>query len=309
MNAAVSVLIPCYNQARYLPAAVHSVQAQSMADWEVIIINDGSTDNTDMVAKQLTDSRIHYVLQSNQGLAAARNTGIGLARGEYLVFLDSDDELEPQFLQIGLEILNADQSLAGIYCRNYHIDEQENVLPEIGGHVIARADFRRRMLEGGFFPPHAVIIRAAIAHEVGLFDTNLSGEADWDFWLRVSERHQMEGVNKPLVRYRVHSASMSTDLAHMRADCFAVLGKHFGSSTASSTTWSEEKRRAYGFAYRYFALGHIQRGQFDEAWHLMVRAVAILPDLLNRLDTFYELACADQPRVPISRVVIAARPA
>lgn len=96
----VSVIIPCYNHGHYLPHAVNSVLAQTFTDWEAIIVDDGSTDNTREVAAQFTDERVRYVHQENRGLSGARNTGIRAAQGAYLAFLDADDEWEPRFLRV-----------------------------------------------------------------------------------------------------------------------------------------------------------------------------------------------------------------
>ncbi|MEM4724269.1 MAG: glycosyltransferase family A protein, partial [Candidatus Hadarchaeum sp.] len=112
--SSVSVIIPCYNHGHYLPCAVNSVMAQTFADWEAIIVDDGSTDNTREVAAQFTDSRVRYIYQDNRGLAAARNTGIRAAQGEYLAFLDADDEWEPTFLEACVAALSQQPALAAV---------------------------------------------------------------------------------------------------------------------------------------------------------------------------------------------------
>lgn len=88
----ISIIIPCYNHAHYLPFAVQSVLAQTCAQWEAIVVDDGSTDDTRTVAARFSDPRVRYHYQENQGLSAARNAGIRIARGDYLAFLDADDE-------------------------------------------------------------------------------------------------------------------------------------------------------------------------------------------------------------------------
>jgi len=119
----VSVIISCYNQAHYLPSAVYSVLAQTFADWEAIIVDDGSTDDTGNVAAQFTDARIHYIHQENRGLSAARNSGIRAARGEYLAFLDADDEWEPHFLEVCLTTLANQKTATAVVTRARFIDE------------------------------------------------------------------------------------------------------------------------------------------------------------------------------------------
>lgn len=105
MARQVSVIIPCYNHAQYLSDAVNSVLAQTYSDWEAIIVDDGTTDSTREVAVGFTDPRTRYLYQENQGLSAARNTGICAARGEYLVFLGADDEWESAFLERCVSVL------------------------------------------------------------------------------------------------------------------------------------------------------------------------------------------------------------
>ena len=294
MTPLVSVVIPCYNHGHYLAQALCTVLAQDLKDWEAIVVNDGSTDDTVDVVAQFSDPRIAYVYQENQGLSAARNTGIRAAQGKYLAFLDADDEWEPAFLQRCTQTLEAHTTLGGVFTRNYFIDERGTVLPQIGGQAISRDAFRSRNLEGGFFTPGAIVVRAALVCDAGLFDTQLTSEEDWDLWMRISERAHMEGLYDILARYRVYPGSMSTNAGRMHANRMMVLGKYFGPPDGDPSAWSEEKSRAFGFAYRSTCIGYMQQRQPDVGWQFLAQAVAWWPDLLRRLDTFYELACGDK---------------
>lgn len=295
MKPRVSVVIPCFNHASYLDRAIHSVLAQEFGAWEAIVVNDGSTDDTATVVAQYDDPRIRYIYQDNQGLSAARNTGIRAAEGIYLAFLDADDEWEPDFLQCCVGVLESGGTLAGVYTLNYFIDDQGTRLPQLGGQIVSTASFRSRNLEGGFFPPNAVLVRSGLVRAVGLFDTRLTSEEDWDLWIRISERHEMQGIPRPLARYRVHPGSMSTNAARMHANRMLVLAKYFGPPEGDPHGWPEEKRQVYAFAYQSTARQYIQQGQSDEGWHFMTQAISTWPLLLERVDTFYELACDDQP--------------
>jgi glycosyltransferase involved in cell wall biosynthesis len=292
----VSVIVPCYNHARFVPDAIDSILAQTYTDWEAIIVDDGSTDDTRQVSAQFTDPRIHYVYQENEGLSAARNTGIRLAQGELLAFLDADDEWEPEFLMRCRAALIRNPALAFVYTRTYYVDQQGARLPGLGGQALSGASFRERIHEGGFFPVHAVLLRRQHLESVGDFDVDLTSVEDWDLWLRISKEHPVQGIAEPLVRYRVQPASMSTDVERMHANRLAVLAKHFGQLEGEPQTWPEDRRRAYAFAYRTSALGYIGRGDTDEGWGQLRHAVEVEPGLLARLDTFYELALGDQPR-------------
>lgn len=293
----VSVIIPCYNHAHYLPHAVRSVLSQTFTDWEAIIVDDGSTDNTREVATQFTDPRIRYIYQENRGLSAARNTGIQAAQGAYLVFLDADDEWESRFLQVCVAALDAEKSAAAVVTLTRFIDENGAMLPKVGGQVVSREGFHARLLEGGFFPVHAVLVRAGAVRQAGLFDESLTSVEDWDLWLRITRHGGLFlSIPEPLARYRISTGSMSTNAGRMHANRMAVLTKHFGPPDGDPLSWPVEKRRGYAFANRSAALGFIAQQEPDQGWHYLAQAIQTEPRLLKRLDTFYELVLGDQSR-------------
>jgi hypothetical protein len=298
-TALVSIIIPCYNLASYLPRAIESVREQTFDDWEAIVVDDGSPDNTASVAARYTavDPRIHYLCQPNRGVSAARNTGIRAARGRYLVFLDADDELAPEFLRTCLSTIPEDSRVAGVYTQHQIIDESGQLLVVQAGDVLAPNRLHARLLQGGLFPPHCVLTRAAIVRRAGMFDESIGASVeDWDLWLRVCACGVLLGIAKPLVRYRVRSGSASTLTARMLASTMAVLAKHFGPPEGDPAAWPEDKRRAYACAHRGAALGYIAQGQAAQGWALLAQGARLWPALLAELDTHYELACWDQPR-------------
>lgn len=297
----VSIIIPTYNQERYLPFTIRSVMAQTYRNWEVIIVDDGSTDGTSVLAARLVAPNVRYVCQENAGPAVARNAGIQVAQGEYLVFLDADDELSPPFLEISVGVLQKNPSLGGVYCRNYFIDENGTVLPQRGGSIVAPADFQSRLLVGGFFASHAVVVRTGVATEAGLFDPIIGPNEDWDFWLRVAAVCEMQGIPEFLVSYRVYSressmSSRSSNVSGAHESGIRILDRHFGPSDANPVTWSDPRRRAYGSSFRTTAYRYMGQSLPDEAWRHLEMAVSIWPDLLGELDTFFEMALGDQPR-------------
>lgn len=293
----VSVITPCYNHGHYLPHAVNSILAQTFTGWEAVIVDDGSTDNTREVAAQFTDPRIRYIYQENRGLSAARNAGIRAAQGQFLAFLDADDEWEERFLEVCVRALAGQVEMTAAVTLSRFIDENGAVLPRTGGQVVNATRFRDRLLEGGFFPPNTVLIRAEAVHAVGLFDEELTSVEDWDLWLRITaDGGNLLSIAEPLARYRVSTGSMSTNAARMHANRMAVLAKHFGPPAGDPSSWPAEKRRGYAFAYRSAAYGYIAQREADQGWRHLARAAQIEPGLLRRLDTFYELALGDQPR-------------
>lgn len=294
MTAVVSIIIPAYNQAHYLAYAVRSAQAQTLTEWEAIVVDDGSTDNTREVAASFDDVRIRYIYQANQGLSGARNTGVHAAQGDYLALLDSDDELTPEFLQTCVEALTADRALGAVHTATQFIDQSGAVLPHADAQPLSGDAFQQKLRQGGFFPPVSVVARADCVREAGLFDTTLTSLEDWDVWLRIVQRHPMRGLPQPLVRYRVYPGSMSTNAPRMLANRLAVIAKHVGEPGGDPATWPADKREMYGYAYRVSALEHVQQHQTEAAWSLLNQAMTVWPPLLDQLDTYYELACGDQ---------------
>jgi glycosyltransferase involved in cell wall biosynthesis len=294
----VSVIVPCFNQAEYLSKALASVLSQTYANWELIVVDDGSTDHTSAVSRSLTDARIRYMHQENAGLSSARNAGIWLTRGELVAFLDADDVWHPAFLTEAIRHLGLAKGVVGVYCRSHFIDGDGALLPQIGSVVVPAHRFRQKLLEGGFFPVHSALVERRVVLEVGCFEELPSGRGveDWAFWLRISEGHSMHGFDALLVYYRVYPNSMSTNAADMHAGRMSILDKHFGPPNGNPNTWTADKRYAYGFAYRATALGYIAQEEADKGWRYLQRAAQVYPSLLRRLDTYYELVLGSQPR-------------
>ncbi len=290
----VSIIIPAYNQAHYLACAVRSALAQTLPEWEAIVVDDASTDNTREVFASFKDARLRYIYQANQGLSGARNTGVRVAKGEYLAFLDSDDELTPEFLRTCVEALRADRALGAVHTATLFIDQAGNVLPHADAQPLSGEAFQQKLRHGGFFPPVSVVARVDYVREAGLFDTALTSLEDWDVWLRIAQQHPMRGLPQPLVRYRVYPGSMSTNAPRMLANRLAVIAKHVGAPDGDPAAWTTDKREMYGYAYRVSALEHLQQHQTAAAWSLLNQAMIVWPPLLNQLDTYYELACGDQ---------------
>ena len=292
----VSVIIPCYNQARYVARAIDSVMAQTLRDWEAIVVDDGSTDGTAAIVSQYVDSRIQYVFQDNRGVSAARNTGIMASKGKYLTFLDGDDEWRPEFLECCLGEIETNASIAGVYTRAQHMDECGNLLSQVVGKPMAPDLLRRSIWEGGQFALHAALVRRDILDSVGFFDTQLCTLNDWDLWIRVIREYDMRAIDRILALYRISPGSKSTKIQQRFVDHLTVLHKYLGAPEGEPDTWPADKRRAYAFAYRSAALGYIAQGEADEGWRYLGWGIHAYPALLERLDTFYELACGDQPR-------------
>jgi glycosyltransferase involved in cell wall biosynthesis len=205
-----SIIIPCYNQAYFLKQCIESVLQQSYADWELVIVNDGSTDNTQQVAEDfLNDNRIKLINQNNQGLSAARNAGLKHSSGDWVQFVDSDDYLLEDCLSRINEIILKSEPLDIIHTGFQMVDKLgkpiwKKVLTE------SYTPLWNHVKEGGIGPPLSLIISRKLIGRIGEFDTELRSAEDWDFWLRAGKLGAMRRtIASPLVAYRYLDNSMS----------------------------------------------------------------------------------------------------
>ena len=290
----VSVIIPTYNRADYLPQALRSVFDQSLSPSEVIVVDDGSSDGTADLVRGFRPA-VRYIWQDHRGVSAARNLGLDEARGEVIAWLDADDLWEPDFLAASISHLE-DQKLDGVYTGCIHIDAEGNTLPQHGDRVVPPSELYSSLIDGNFIATPAIVLRKECYNQVDPFDTALSICEDYDMWLRLAREFTIAGLAAPLVKIRVHDSNTVGDAAAFSQFRLALVRKHFGPPTGDPVTWPEAKQRAYAHAYREVALRHRRSGEGAERWQSIEKAVTIWPPLLGQLDTFYEIACGDQPR-------------
>ncbi|MFN3530989.1 MAG: glycosyltransferase family 2 protein [Candidatus Brocadia sp.] len=220
----VSVVIPAHNAAKMIAETLESLLAQSFTNWEAIIIDDGSNDGTAAVAGSFAkkDHRIRIVSQQKMGVSAARNMGISMASFDWLLFLDADDLILPQYLERMTRLLISDPSLDAVYCNWARVARDGTLVKEefcrLTGDMFST--FARRAL----FPIHACIVRRSLVMAVGGFDTSLRTCEDWDLWQRVARTGAQFGViDEALVLYRMQPASASVDGFQMLTDGLRVL--------------------------------------------------------------------------------------
>jgi glycosyltransferase involved in cell wall biosynthesis len=224
----VSVVIPCYRQARYLPEALESVFAQTHPHTEAVVVNDGSDDDTASVAARYGD-RIRYVYKANGGLSSARNAGLAAAQGEWVQFLDADDQLGPDKIdsQLGAAESTADILYSGYECfsdlRPGERWTYSTVELGVGDPFVALVGEWERGLS---IPIHSLLFRRGLFERLGGFDPSLPNHEDWDWHLRCAAAgarfHYVPGRG---ALYRVSGNSMSTAGPRMRFGKFACLEK------------------------------------------------------------------------------------
>jgi glycosyltransferase involved in cell wall biosynthesis len=210
----VSVIIPTYNYAHFLKQCLDSVVSQQVAGMEIILVDDGSTDNTREVIAPYVN-RIKYIFQKNQGLSAARNTGIRNSSGEWLLFLDSDDILGPDIIASHLSFIDQNPDVRLVVCRNRIF---KRMSPDEDSKVQEQWRLYTKHLDVhlchlNIAPPHAFLIHRNAVTETGWFDTQLRACEDYDFWFRAALKGFIPRYNPHgCVYYRHHSKSMSANL-------------------------------------------------------------------------------------------------
>jgi glycosyltransferase involved in cell wall biosynthesis len=249
----ISVIIPAWNRAGEVCHAIDSALAQTLPPLEIIIVDDGSTDETAEVLAHYGD-RIRVVRQHNQGVAAARNAGIAAARGDLLAFLDSDDVWRPRKLELQAARIEADPELGLVHCGG----EFEGVGIQLDGmegsvaSAILSLDRKVIIAHGS-----GIVVPRRVAKEVGGFDVRMRVSEDWDFCYRVAARYRIGFVREPLVLHARHATGLQNDIAGMEHGMLLALEKAFADPAVRAL-----RRHSYGRLHRILAGCYFQQRQW-----------------------------------------------
>ncbi|MFM7425802.1 MAG: glycosyltransferase family 2 protein [Elainella sp.] len=226
----ISVILPCYRGERWIGEAIESVLAQSYRHFELIVVDDGSPDDAAAVVKPyLKDARVKYIYQDNQGVAAARNQGICQSRGSCLVFLDQDDRLLPQALDVGLQALRQHPNCGFVFGQCYLINAK--------GAPLIYSSLERAtqgaptctyeaLVEGkgaAIYPPSVILFRRQILEQVGGFNPDFGMADDYDVYLKVARQTPIHFHGTVIVAYRQHSENNSLQALRIRDDALKVI--------------------------------------------------------------------------------------
>ncbi|AFZ22780.1 glycosyl transferase [Cylindrospermum stagnale PCC 7417] len=270
----VSVIIPAYNAMTYLPETLESVLRQTFTNFEVLIIDDGSSDNIVEWASQLTDSRVKFISQNNQGSSAARNAGIINSSGDYIAFLDADDLWQPTKLEKQVHILEENPEAGLVYTWTALINHQGiptgRIFANDAESYVWENLIKHNIVECG----SVAMVRCCCFENVGVFDQNLhSYVEDWDMWLRIAARYPFKVIREPLVYYRQYPTSVSKTWGAMEQGFHQVIEKAFNSAPKELQYL---KSQSYAFANLCLAWKPLQSLEKDLPMAIYYRQQAVM---------------------------------
>lgn len=275
----VTVIIPAYNQGHYLGETIQSVLNQTYQDFELIIIDDGSTDNTREVANSFSDPRIRYIYQENGGLSAARNTGIRESSAPLVTFLDSDDLFLPHNLAVLQAYLEEHAEVGLVSGGTQIIDPAGRVLDQ---KIMPPANLKLpELLMGNPFSVGGLLLRRVWLERVGVFDESLRACEDWDLWLRLAIAGcQFAWVEQAMMAYRFHPAQMTREADRMRTAMLRVLDKFFSRSGLPAHLLAYQNQARASVLVKAAARGY-RSGEFKAAQRDLAEAVRLAPTLAD----------------------------
>ena len=278
----VSVVIPAYNAERTIAATLATVLGQTVADIEVVVVDDGSTDGTAQLATSLGDPRLRVVHQANAGHAAARNTGIAQARGTYVSMIDADDLWLTNKLERQLAVLRRHPGVRAVQCASVRVDD--SLAPLFIGRC---PDGRNELLDvlclrGLPGLMSTLIADRALLEEVGGFDPSLVILQDWDLAIRLALRGALYSIPEPLVLYRFHAGNQSNQV-----DLHIEPGERILTAFFADPSVPPEIRARRGYVYAHFYAmmsgGALQIGRPGYAVYWARRAIASDPRVIGHL--------------------------
>lgn len=278
-NPTVSVIIPTYNRAHLLGRAIQSVLDQTYQDFELIIVDDGSKDNTEEIIKkfQERDNRIKYIRhEKNKGGSAARNTGIKAARGEYIAFQDSDDEWLQEKLEKQMVVFKSVPTEVGIvYTGFLRIEnDKENYIPS--SWVIKKeGNIHNELLRGNFVTTQSIVARKECFEKAGMFDESLPRLQDWELVIRLSKYYDFKCIDEPLLTSPFTPDSISANNDAFIKAFELILTKHF-------KDFNDYKKI---LAKHYFSVGInlCLNNNFEKGRNYLIKAVNIYPYNMKHL--------------------------
>jgi len=275
----VSVIMPTYNYAQFIGNAIKSALAQTHKNFELIIIDNYSDDNTEEMVRSFADSRIRYFKFNNHGMvAASRNFGIKTAQGEYLAFLDSDDSWLPDKLECVLQFINDSPDIDLVCHDEYHVNIVNPEYRKKARYGPYRK-YKGLLFKSNSISTSAVVVRKSKVVKAGLFseDRKFDTAEDYELWLRLSKICKIEYLHQPLGYYTIHGTSLSRNIERQSQNTLNVLEYYFDQWPQKSVYYKYlmRKRRAHIMQRR--GRGFLKLGDFNTARSYLFQSMKLNP--------------------------------
>lgn len=273
----VSVIIPAYNRAHLVMRAINSVLNQTFQDFEIIIVDDASRDNTEELVRGIHDKRIFYIQhEKNRGGSAARNTGIKQARGEYIAFLDSDDEWLPEKLEKQLKVFEQSTNSVGLVYTGIIKESKQRRSVHQSRENTAQAILAENYVGTTSTP----LIKKECFLKTGLFDETLPSAQDWDMWIRIGQYYEFDFVTEQLVKYYLQDDSITRN-REAKIEAYRIISKKYKNSIKNLP-----KRVK---AEHYFYLGKMfwWRRKLAQCCRYFIKSISTHPALISEIGIFF----------------------
>lgn len=255
----VSVAIATYNYGEYIADALESVRNQTFTDWEAVIVDDGSTDDTHrIVTPFLNDRRIRYLRTDHEGVSAAKSAAVHQARGELVAFLDADDIWLPEKLRKQVALFDVSPAPSVVYCRRHVINAHRIRVPQLT-EPLHRGRVLAAMFLNNFVCFSSAVVHRSVFETIGYFDKQLPLAVDWDFWLRAAVHFTFSYVDDALVEYRTGHNQLSTRAEERLQIVFQIMNQFLAENSGGRELPAALIRRAY--ADTYCSLAYAQRNR------------------------------------------------
>lgn len=268
----VSAIIPNYNYANYLREAIDSVLSQTYQNIEVIVVDDGSTDNSREILQDYGE-RIKVIFQKNQGVSPARNNGVKASKGELIAFLDADDFWLPRKIEKQVQKFSSDKTFGLVHVGVENIDAKGKSLVTLLNGLEGEVShelllFNRAVILGG---GSGMMITRKAFEDVGGFDLRLLTSADWDIFYQISSRYQVGFVPKVLLKYRIHGSNMHSNIMRMESEMMLGFEKAF------TCAINVNRRECYSNLHRVLAGSYFQAKQYTNFIRHAFKSILLNP--------------------------------
>lgn len=278
----ISVIICTYNHAQYIKRAINSILNQTYQDFEIIVVDDGSTDNTKSIIKSFGNS-IKYIYQDNKGLAGARNTGIHASKGEFVTFLDTDDYFVKENLERKITFLDSNPQAKWVYSDWQYVDDKGNYLEK--GSVKWRYSekklpeevFKELLYKRNFISCCTVVVKKSVLEDVGYYDPNVICQEDYDILLRISLKYPAHYIDEVLLVVHDIPGSLSKDFNKWVSGNAVIVDKLEDLIPDDFPDKKKALDKIHADKYTYLARNFVQKGQFKNALNSYLQSIKLLP--------------------------------